>query len=170
MKQQNLLLFVGIPASGKTTFAFNFIHEHPDNVCYVSRDAIRFEMLKDGEDYFAHEDDVVATFFHNINDAIEKKEKTWIIADATHLNEYARNRTLSSIKTKDVNIIPVYFNVPIDICMIRNCARQGRTRVPEKTISNMRNRLSNPIRDFRFKYAEVWEVNEHGEITKRKRN
>lgn len=161
---------MGIPASGKTTFAFNFIHEHPDDVCYVSRDAIRFEMLKDGEDYFAHEDDVVATFFNNINTAIDRKEKTWIIADATHLNEYARNRTLSSIKTKEVNIIPVYFNIPINICQIRNCARLGRAKVPEKTIFDMRKRLTDPVRDFRFKYTEIWEVDERGEIIKRKKS
>lgn len=143
----------------------NFIHEHPDDVAYISRDSIRFEMLKPDEDYFAHENDVFATFIHRLNDAIENGDKHWIIADATHLNEFSRNRTLSAIKTSEVNIIPVYFNVSPDICQIRNCARTGRAKVPEKTISDMARRLTFPQFDSRWKYHEIWYIDEFNEIS-----
>ena len=49
MKQKKVYLTVGIPASGKSTFIRNRINQY-GGVC-ISRDEVRFSMLKDGEEY-----------------------------------------------------------------------------------------------------------------------
>ena len=59
----------GVPGCGKSTWARKFASEN-DNVVHISRDEIRFSLLKDGEDYFAHEDDVITIFYAKINEAL----------------------------------------------------------------------------------------------------
>ena len=66
---KKLILMMGPPASGKSTIT-NLIAENHNKICIVSRDAIRFSLLRDGEDYFAHEDEVIETFYSRINEAL----------------------------------------------------------------------------------------------------
>ena len=77
-----LIIFMGPSGSGKSYLA-KHIQETHDDCIIVSRDAIRFALLKDGEDYFAHEDEVVRRYYDNINRAIGVHK--YVIADATHL-------------------------------------------------------------------------------------
>ena len=58
MKHKKVWLLSGIPGSGKTSWAKKRIEEHGGIHC--SRDEIRFSVLEDDEDYFAHEDEVIA--------------------------------------------------------------------------------------------------------------
>ena len=65
MKQKNLYLLAGVPGSGKSTW----LKQHaPDNSIIISRDQIRFSLLQDGEDYFAHESEVFFEFINQIKD------------------------------------------------------------------------------------------------------
>lgn len=163
MKRKNLLLTVGVPGSGKSHWCNNFLANNKHTV-YISRDEIRFEFLKDGEDYFSHEDLVYSTFVHRIKKAIENPEVLTIIADATHLNERSRNKLLSQIPSSKVRIIPVFFNIPLDVCIERNNLRNGRAKVPENTIRNMAEILTNPKKDKRFRYFKVFEVDKDGNL------
>ena len=64
---QELRVMVGIPASGKSTLIekeVSCLEEERKTTAVVSRDAVRFSMLKEGEDYFAHEDEVYRGGFH----------------------------------------------------------------------------------------------------------
>ena len=47
-----LIMMCGIPGSGKSTWIQNCKGFIGNDVVVVSRDAIRFSMLKEGEDYF----------------------------------------------------------------------------------------------------------------------
>ena len=47
---KRIYILMGTPAAGKSTFLKKI-----KNGLIVSRDAIRFSLLKEGEDYFAHE-------------------------------------------------------------------------------------------------------------------
>ena len=58
-----LYVLCGIPGSGKSHFCKN----HKDDAVHVSRDAIRFALLEDDDDYFAHEDEVYEIFWEKIN-------------------------------------------------------------------------------------------------------
>ena len=52
-KKLTLYLMSGIPASGKSTYAHKLAEK--TGAVYISRDEIRFSLLKDEEDYFTHE-------------------------------------------------------------------------------------------------------------------
>ena len=62
-KEPILYISCGVPGSGKSTFLKN--HTKP-NEAIISRDEIRFNLLKDGEDYFSHENEVFDKFVDNI--------------------------------------------------------------------------------------------------------
>ena len=91
----------------------------------------------------------------------------YVIADATHNTPRARADALKEIGAhliEGVEIIPVYFNVPVEVCKFRNSLREGRARVPDEVIERMA-RVKPKRRSERFWYSYVWEVNENGEIT-----
>ena len=75
MKQKNLILFAGIPASGKSFWAK---HNLTDNDLYISRDEIRFSLLQEGEAYFAHEDDVCRIMWTQINESLAANKNTYV--------------------------------------------------------------------------------------------
>lgn len=123
----------GIPGCGKSTWSRKFTAEH-DNIVRVSRDEIRFSLLADGEDYFAHEDEVIATFYAEINEALAAGHD--VIADATHISEKALKQTLRAIKA-DCERTLVSFRVPLKVCLSRNAGREGRACVPDHIIKSM---------------------------------
>jgi len=138
-----LYILCGPSGSGKSTWAHNFINEHEDeDIRYVSRDAIRLSILKDGEDYFSHEKDVFRKFVGTIaNTLIDGFD---VVADATHLNMFSRLKLMQALDRyiTDYEVIYITFNVDADTCVKRNNNRTGRANVPENVIRNM-------CRDFR---------------------
>ena len=124
----------GVPGSGKSTW----IQKQGDGV-WCSRDAVRFAWLKDGEDYFAHEDDVFEAWIKEIQKAIDDENGNEnIFIDATHLNKKARKKvTTRLIFNADDEKIAVNFIVPLETCIERNEQRSGRALVPRSVIRRM---------------------------------
>lgn len=131
---KNLYMMCGIPGSGKSTYvATNF----PD-ATVISRDAIRFALLKEGDDYFAYEDTVLQIFYTEIQNAIDNDKENDIIIDATHLTPKARATCLKELKNLNkVNLVALSIEVPLAIALYRNDKRTGRARVPDTVIRNM---------------------------------
>lgn len=50
---RELFIICGVPGSGKSTFLRNYVKESSSVV--ISRDAIRFSLLKEDSDYFEYE-------------------------------------------------------------------------------------------------------------------
>jgi predicted kinase len=145
-----LYILCGPSGSGKSTWARNFILESDrlgSNIRYVSRDEIRYSLLKDGEDYFSHEKEVFKRFAdtlrHTLIDGFD------VVADATHLNEFSRRKLTQAIDMyyDNYEIVMIVFNVDADTCIKRNTSRAGRANVPENIIRNM-------CRDFRVPTLE----------------
>lgn len=157
MKQKNLFLLCGTPGAGKSTWIRNQNSKTLGNHVTVSRDAIRFEMLKDGEDYFAHETEVFNTFCAKIQEAIDSDEIDSVFADATHLNEKSRNKTLDKLSLENVNIYPVDFNLPVEICLAQNENRKddGRAYVPRSVIRRMNSQYVPPRDGEKYEYTRV---------------
>lgn len=165
MKQKNLLVLVGPPGCGKTTWADKFAEEN--NALHVSRDRIRFSLIKENNGYFSKEDKVFKIFCDTIRKGLESDEYDYVIADATHLNQVGRYKLLSSINyTPDINLIAVEFHTPLDVCLSRNSLREGRACVPVAVVRRMFSSFVSAKNDENYHFNEVWSVNENGELTK----
>ena len=131
-----MFLMCGPSGSGKTTWVKNQMKNMKYPSVHISRDEIRFAKLKEGEDYFAHEDEVFEEFCKKAQEAIDG-EPLAIFIDATHLSEKARNKTLDKLNLENVELFAVNFNLPIDICLTQNDKRTGLARVPHSVIRRM---------------------------------
>lgn len=144
MKQKNLWLLVGLPGSGKSTCVKNAL-EHGKNSIWVSRDEVRFSLVKEDEEYFSRENEVFYTFIQRAQTALNSPNIDNVYIDATHLNEKSRRKTLNALTIPDHTIVnAVFMNTNIDTCIERNNLRQGREKVPESVIHNMAKTLTAP--------------------------
>ena len=150
MKQKNLVIFSGIPGSGKSTWAKAHL---TDDIAWISRDEVRFALLDEDEDYFAHETEVFEKFVEQINQNLKAGKR--VFADATHINWASRRKLLERIKDKqDTNIDVYVFRTSLGTCLERNKRRAGRSCVPEKIIRRMSVQMTDPMHDS-FKYNTV---------------
>ena len=131
----SLYVMCGIPASGKSTLAKEMKDSSPKTIKWVSRDDIRFSLMKSGDDYFKNETQVFKTFCDNINLFLSQGYS--VIADATHVNKKSRRKLLKNIHVPCDEIIAVYVDYPINECMYRNSKRSGKYRVPEHAMRRM---------------------------------
>lgn len=157
MKQQTLYLICGPSGAGKSTWCKALIPKGA--MKYVSRDEIRFSMLKDGDDYFKYEKKVFKEFIREIQKAIDEGIEE-IYADATHLNTVSRMKTLRHLKlNENVRVIPVYFDTPLNLCLERNALRSGRARVPDEVIKKQFNDKTSPIDTDEYEYFAQMSIN-----------
>lgn len=161
MKQKNLWLLVGIPGSGKSTWALEQLNALPsEHGHWVSRDMIRFGLIKEGEEYFSKEKEVFNLFVRAVQADIDNDFITDIYVDATHINEASREKLLGRLKNlENVNLNAVVFDIPLEVCLERNAQRTGRACVPETAIRNMYNNFRNPALDKRL-YDKIIEMGE----------
>ena len=66
-------IMCGIPGSGKSTFAkkiTEIYEKHNISIETVSRDEIRFSLIKPGEDYFSKEKEVFSIYIENLKKSL----------------------------------------------------------------------------------------------------
>lgn len=126
----------------------------------MSRDVIRFNMLEEDEDYFAHEFDVFREFIKQINEGLVDEKVEDIFVDATHLNEKSRNKVLDRLINLDgVAINVVNFLIDFDLAWERNNLREGLAVVPYGTLCSM-NKAFNPARKGeKYNYNNIININ-----------
>ena len=130
-----LFIMCGLPASGKSTFAQQFIKSNDTR--YVSRDEIRFSMVKENEKYFSREKEVFRKFAGTIAQTLV--DGFDVIADATHLNRISRDKLIRAIDqyTTEYTITYIVLETSLETCMERNALREGRARVPDSVMKSM---------------------------------
>ena len=146
-----MYLMIGAPGCGKSYYIAQ--HKQPEDLV-ISRDKIRFRMLKDTDEYFSKEKEVYNEFIKQINAAIADNKDFYV--DQTSLNAAARNKLFSRLTKKPNEIIGIYFTTPLDIILQRNSQRTGRALVPEDAVVNMFNSLTRPTLDEGF--TEILDV------------
>ena len=154
-----LYLLCGPSGSGKSTFAKLEDGKRKlvgENCLIISRDIIRFSLLKDGEDYFAHEKEVFNIFIKEIQNGINNSCDT-IVVDATNLNEGSRNKVLDKIEIKDYKIIVINFLLPLEECLKRNEKREGRAKVPHSVIRRQFSQFTPATYGEKHKYFKVFD-------------
>ena len=140
-----LWVMIGIPGSGKSTFIKPL--ELNPNIKIVSRDKIRFSLVKENEGYFSKEKEVWNTFISEIKSGLNDNHTEIVIADATHINEASRAKLLNALKDSlnDVEVYGIFFNLALDVCLERNENRKGtRGYVPEEAIERMKEQFTIP--------------------------
>lgn len=161
---KTLYILCGIPGSGKSTFARESLKKLRGSTAIVSRDEIRFSLVKENEDYFSKEKEVFRHFIEEIKTELSFKDN--VIVDATHLNINSRTKLLRALSgeiLKDVYVFAVYFNVPLEVCLNRNSKRTGRKFVPEDKIKTMFKSFTKP--SFEEGFDEIIQIDENGKIT-----
>ena len=154
-----LYILCGPSGCGKSSWSRQYIALGND-IHYVSRDEIRFSLLKDGENYFAHEKEVFKKFANTIRHTLV--DGFDVIADATHLNEFSRRKLTQAIDMyyDNYKIVYVVFNVSADTCVERNKNREGRANVPENIIRNMCRDFRAPTLDEDERAIDIVEVSD----------
>lgn len=156
-----LYISSGLPGAGKSTFLKNNKREEE---VIVSRDEIRFSLLKKGEEYFSREEEVFDLFIKNI--VLNLKAGKNVYADATHLTPQSQIKLLAPVllESEPPQVNFIYFNVPLTVCLQRNENRKGtKTFVPPAVIRKMAS-----YANFRpCSYIDhMWIVDTEGNISK----
>ena len=127
-----LWIMVGPPGAGKTHFVRNVMLDG-EGVRYISRDEIRYSMVRANEAYFSKEKKVFQEFITQIKEALDTEDEyvSDVIADATHLNWSSRNKLLSALGIlsgaySHVDIIPIVMTTSYEESLRRNNTRNGR--------------------------------------------
>lgn len=151
-----VILMCGIPGSGKSTLAKGV---KGPNSAYISRDEIRFAMVKETEPYFSKEDQVFECFISTIKSRIMQGINE-IFVDATHLNRNSRAKVMGRLKGfEDIEFEAIFVATPLEIALERNEQRAGtRAYVPPEVIANMYQSLRAPAYSEGFKNIYIKEV------------
>lgn len=156
-----LIVMMGIPASGKSSIVKEMAAEN-SNALIVSRDAIRFSMLKEDDDYFKYEDKVIDTFYRTIQDGLLDDMHDIIIADATHVTTKSRFDLWNHIDIpKGTEVVGYWVDCSVEKAIVRNQERKGRACVPDNVIRNMHKAAKEPLRTEPFHYINY--INNYGE-------
>lgn len=164
MKQKRLWILSGIPGSGKSTWVQKKVED--SGKVWISRDKIRFAILEDGEDYFAHEDIVIERFISDIQIGLDLVGE--VFADATHLSRASRKSLLAQLNLKNVEVNCIYFDVPVITAIERNEQRTGRAHVPVSVIRRMFNQQTPP--SFNEGFEHIIYIDEYGKEREVERN
>lgn len=137
----DLYLMCGLPGSGKSTFLKNKIKDKENSVI-ISRDAIRFSIVKPEEDYFSHEKEVTKILWDQINKALAANKNVFV--DQTSLTSKSRAWLLQHVDGYEhVNLIWIHEDV--ETCLNRNETRLGtRAYVPRGVIRRMSSQFVTP--------------------------
>ena len=140
MNRPTLVLLVGIPGSGKTTYAEEYIEEHPDTI-HVASDKIREELWGDE----ATQGDNNEVFSLMQSRTIEALNNGWsVVYDATNITRKDRSYIIA-LCPKFVKIECHIIWAPIETCIERDATRE-RT-VGKTVIDRMLKRFQAPYYD-----------------------
>lgn len=129
--EPRLILLVGLPGSGKSTWA------REQALPTLSSDAIRGLLADDETDQTIHQR-VFATLRFLIRQRVAIGREVTCV-DATHLTPKERR---PYFRIKGCQVEAVFFNTPVAVCQARN---QGRDRVvPARVIDAMAKKLVPP--------------------------
>lgn len=141
---KNLYIMMGLPGSGKSYWLSKYALS--DKI--ISRDKIRFEMLKDGEGYFEHEKEVYNKYLEEIQKALDEGgDECHVYADATHINKRSRHKLVYNLITEDVDIHVIFIDTPLSECIKNNRKRKDRALVDDTIIAEFAKRLEPPEDD-----------------------
>lgn len=157
MNEKMLWVMCGVPGSGKSWVAKHVLMRGL-GWRYISRDEVRFEIVKDDEEYFSHETKVYNEFIHRIKTALNEEGVFNVIVDATHINWASRRKLLKALGLEGDGVICVVVQNEMDEIIENNESRSGRAVVPRSVVRRMSNQMTDPLTD-PIKYQGIMYIN-----------
>ena len=153
-----LYIMCGAPGTGKTYYAKKHMMQGP-GWRHISRDEVRFEIIKDDEEYFSHETKVFNNYINRIKNAFNEDGVFNVIADATHLNWASRRKLINALGStlNKVDVIPVVLNTDLFTAEEQNDQRTGRACVPLSAVRRMYGQTTDP-KDDPYHYTAIMYV------------
>ena len=153
MAKCKMYMMCGIAGAGKSTYLKKRFSQPP---FVISRDEIRFKIVREDEKYFSHETEVYNNFVNQIQEALKFEKE--IFVDATHLNEASRAKLLRSLgaSLKGVEVNAIWMRTSLDVALEQNEKRQGtRAYVPRGVIRRMWSQFTVPTKEEGFEHIYV---------------
>jgi len=126
-----IYMLVGLPASGKSTWAREFIETHP-NAKRISKDDLR-AMLQNGK-YSPEMEESVLTARNSLLINLVRAGHD-IIVDDKNLNPKHQEKIKDMANQLDVELFIKEFDIPVDLCVLRDSKRDNP--VGEQVIRDM---------------------------------
>lgn len=136
MTQPSILLLSGLPASGKTTYAREWLAEEPDQRVRVNYDELCVQMFGGwrrlaGKELPLLKDAAITTTL----EALEAQKA--VIIDNTNLTPKARNAWRTLARQQGVPYEEHEIDTPVEECVRRDRLREGKARVGRAVIERM---------------------------------
>jgi predicted kinase len=139
-----LYIMVGLPGSGKSTYAKNFIKDK--DIEYLSSDSLRAVYGKDETDQ-----SVTSIVFGHIKKKVDEslKDGKNVLVDATSVNRKERSDYINTAKKYGAKVVAIVFKMDRQGLIERNKKRgeQGGRVVPDWVIDKMLNKFAEPSYD-----------------------
>ena len=123
MSEFIVVLMIGIPGSGKTTFCCERLFPHH---LYISLDQLRTRSAE-------------AEMF-----AFALRRRKNCVIDNTNINMLERSRYIPAAKREGARVVGYFFEPDLEACVARNAKRLGKARVPEHVIRQKMSRFERP--------------------------
>lgn len=135
-----LVIFVGLPGSGKSTY----YREH----FAATHELVSKDQMPAGRDRDAQQ-------LRMIGDALENGRD--VVVDNTNPSRQGRAPLIAVAKRHGARVIAYYFDCSVKQCLMRNRGRQGKERVPDVAIFATAKKLQQPTADEGFDDVHVME-------------
>lgn len=141
-----LYVCCGPAGIGKSTWLRTNANKISEGCAIVSRDEIRFDLVKPNEPYFSRENEVLAIFLATIAKTLEHTD---VFVDATNTTVSSRHKLFLGINkyaecSYEKIALDFYKNNMLDICLTQNSCRTGRERVPDDVVERMVGQYQRP--------------------------
>lgn len=151
-------MLVGVPGSGKSTYAKKFNEQQNGKYTIVSRDNKMIEFARPNVDYttaFKEQDAKFVDAMLNACFQASLANKEDIIIDMTNLTTSSRRRTLSQVGS-DYTKYVLYFPITEELMLQRAEARKAEGKnIPEHVLKDMLKRFEMPIEEEGFNMIGV---------------
>lgn len=130
---QKIILTIGIPGSGKSTWARNEIAKDPDNWCRINNDDIR-AMMNDSVWSKDYEKFITETRNFILREALKRGKN--VIIDNLNINKRHFDDAVTMAKSVngDYQVMEQVFFIDVEEAIARDAKREGKAKVGEQVI------------------------------------